>query len=378
MFAHQAHTFRQQARLSVTLSWIAGYTNILTLLTCGQASSHVTGTASQFGRDVAEGRWLAGGYLAALLAVFAAGAAVSGILTEVGRRRRWASIFVLPMAVECALLAAFALLIDWNALGDLHQETAALWLTLLPSFAMGLQNATITRISGGVVRTTHVTGVLTDLGHETAIWALRRREAGQGPPGQGTFASGWRLLLLASIVLSFALGAGVGTFAFDHVPRWSMVPACVFFLWIVVVDLWSPIASTVSDEDHGGSLHASLPRGVSLFHITSEAKRFGRRVRMPDLTLWADRLDESVRVVVLDVVGVETLDRDAMIELEVLARRLVANGRALVLAGVTRERFARLRDAGVLATVLPANVCSDVELAAAHAISLLDAQASAT
>jgi len=378
MFAHQAHTFRQQARLSITLSWIAGYTNILTLLTCGQASSHVTGTASQFGRDVAEGRWRTGGYLAAVLAVFAAGAAVSGVLTEVGRRRRWASIFVLPMAVECALLAAFAFLIDWNALGDLGHETAALWLTLLPSFAMGLQNATITRISGGVVRTTHVTGVLTDLGHESAIWALRRREPGQSPPDQGTFASGWRLLLLASIVLSFALGAGAGTYAFDHVPRWSMVPACAFFLWIVALDLWQPIASTVSDAEHGGSLHAALPRGVSLFHIRTEPGRLGRRVRMPNMTLWAEGLDASVRVVVLDVAGVETLDRDDMIELQALARRLVATERALVLAGVTRDRFARLRDAGVLETVDPLNVCSDIELAAAHAITLLDGQTSRT
>lgn len=375
MFSHQAHSFRQQARLSITLSWIAGYTNILTLLTCGQVTSHVTGTASQLGLDVAEGRWRAGGYMAALLAVFAGGAVVSGILTEIGRHRRWASIYVLPMVVECALLALFALLIDWNALGDLHQETAALWLTLLPSLAMGLQNATITRISGGVVRTTHVTGVLTDLGHETAIWALRRREAGRAPPAPGTFASGWRLLLLASIVLSFAFGAALGTLAFDHFPRWSMVPAFGFLLWIVGIDLFRPIASTRSNKDVGGDLHAALPKGVSVFHITSESTRFGRRVRMPDMVAWADRLDDGVRVVVLDVAGVETLDADGLVELQALARRLVDQGRALVLAGVTRERYARLSDSGVLATVDATNVCSDLELAAAHAIHLLDQQA---
>lgn len=374
MFSHQAHTFRQQARLSITLSWIAGYTNILTILTCGQVTSHVTGTASQLGRDVAGGRWRAGAYMAALLAVFAGGAAVSGVLTELGRRRRWASIYVLPMVVECALLALFAVLIDWNALGDLQQETAALWLTLLPSLAMGLQNATITRISGGVVRTTHVTGVLTDLGHETAIWMLRRGEAGLAPPTQGSFASGWRLLLLASIVLSFAFGAALGTLAFDRFPRWSMVPAFAFLLWIVGVDLLRPIASTRSNKDIGGDLHDALPEGVSVFHITAESSRFGRRVRMPDMAAWADRLDDGVRVVVLDVAGVETLDPDGLAELQALARRLVSKGRALVLAGVTRERYAKLSDSGVLETVDATNVCSDLELAAAHAIHLLDEQ----
>ncbi len=374
MFSHQAHTFRQQARLSITLSWIAGYTNILTILTCGQVTSHVSGTASQLGRDVVEGRWHAGGYMVALLTAFAGGAGISGVLTELGRHRRWSSIYVLPMVVECVLLALFAVLIDWNVLGDLHQETAALWLTLLPSLAMGLQNATITRISGGVVRTTHVTGVLTDLGHEAAIWTLRRREAGRTPASPGTFASGWRLLLLASIVSSFALGAALGTLAFDHFPRWSMVPALAFLLWIVGVDVLQPIASTRSNKDVGGDLHAALPPGVSVFHITSEASRFGRRVRMPDMAAWADRLEDGVRVVVLDVAGVETLDADGFVELQALARRLVGRGRALVLAGVTRERYARLRDHGVLEAVDATNVCSDLELAAAHAIHLLDEQ----
>jgi len=63
-----------------------------------------------------------------------------------------------------------------------------------------------------------------------------------------------------------------------------------------------------------------------------------------------------------------------MTELQVLARRLVSKGRSLVLAGVTPKRYAKLLEAGVLETVDVTNVCSDLELAAAHAIHLLDAQ----
>ena len=104
MFVAQAHSFRLQARLAISLSWIAGYTNILTILICGQVSSHVSGSVSQLGRDVAEGAWTAGGYLAALLVAFTGGAALSGFLTETGHQRKWASIYVLPMAVEALLL----------------------------------------------------------------------------------------------------------------------------------------------------------------------------------------------------------------------------------------------------------------------------------
>ena len=372
MFVAQAHSFRQQARLAITLSWIAGYTNILTVLTCGQVTSHVSGTASQLGRDVAEGQWKAGAYMATLLAVFLAGAALSGFLTELGRRRRWASIYVLPMAVEAGLLGVFAILVDWNAVGDWHGKSARLWLTLLPSLAMGLQNATISRISGGTVRTTHVTGVMSDLGLETAVWLMRRRLPVPKTAVRGTFATVGRLGLLASIVVSFVLGAGLGALAYGFVPGWSMVPAVAFLAWIVGVDVWSPIAATESNKEHGGDLHDALPKGIAVFHIASKASRFGRRPRLPNLTVWAEGLDPVVRVVVLDVSEVELLDSNALIELKMMAQRLDSQGRALVLAGVTAQRFATLRDAGVLETVTAQNVYSDLDLAAAHAMSLLE------
>lgn len=372
MFAAQAHSFRLQARLAISLSWIAGYTNVLTFLICGQVTSHVSGTVSQLGRDVAQGYFSAGGYMAALLAVFLGGAALAGVLTEVGRRRRWASIYVLPMAVEAALLGVFGLLVEWNAVGDLQGTRAVLWLTLIPSFAMGLQNATVTHISGGRVRTTHLTGVISDLGMEAAVWAIGRARREPRPTTEGTFATGWRLLLLASIIASFALGSGLGAFAFEGFRAWSMAPAVAFLTFIVAADLWNPIASPLSDKDVGGDLHAALPDAISIFHIATGAGRFGRRVRMPNLMTWADGLEKPIRVAVLDLGSVETLDANALMGLRQAAQRLVADGRTLVLAGVTAQRFAKFRNAGVFEDVDPKDVCPDLDLAAAHAMSLLE------
>lgn len=382
MFVHQAHSFQAQARLAITLSWVAGYTNVLTLLTCGQATSHVSGTVSQLGLDVGAGYWGPAAYMGALLGVFVAGAAVSGFLTELARQRRWASVYVRPMVVEALALAGFALLVDWNILGIFGGETARLWLTLLPAFAMGLQNATVTRISGGVVRTTHVTGVVTDLGMEAAIWLTARlaRPPGVAPPttGRGAFATGWRVLLLASIVGSFALGGGLGALALASFPTLSMVPPVAFLTWIIVLDLLRPIASSRTDAEVGGTLHTALPPEVVVHHIAGRRGRFGRRLRLPDLVAWADRLDARVRVVVLDIAGVEDLDADGTSELRAAARRLKAHGRKLVLAGVTAPRYRALLDADVVTEEDAANVCSDLELAAAHAMTLLEEPATTT
>jgi uncharacterized membrane protein YoaK (UPF0700 family) len=225
MFSGQAHSFRQQARLAISLSWIAGYTNALTVLTCSQVTSHMTGTVSELGVDLARGEWSRAGYLGGLVAMFLCGAFASGVMTEYGRVRRHPSIYVLPMVVEALLLAVFALLVDWTALGELTRDDAQIWLTFLPAFAMGLQNATITRISGGVVRTTHITGVVTDLGLELAKMVFGVFGFGRNLTPARAAAAKWRALLLLSIPGSFALGAGLGTVAYAHVPAWSMVPA---------------------------------------------------------------------------------------------------------------------------------------------------------
>ncbi len=54
MFVAQAQSFTQQARLAITLAWIAGYTNIITIMACGTVTSHASGTTSNLGRDVVE------------------------------------------------------------------------------------------------------------------------------------------------------------------------------------------------------------------------------------------------------------------------------------------------------------------------------------
>ncbi|MGQ0627300.1 MAG: DUF1275 family protein, partial [Phycisphaerales bacterium] len=104
MFASKAHSVAQQARLAITLAWVAGYTNIVTILTCDSATSHVSGTASQFGRHGVEFEFALAARVGWVLAAFTFGAALSGFSTHIGRRFRWSSIYVLPMAVEGLLL----------------------------------------------------------------------------------------------------------------------------------------------------------------------------------------------------------------------------------------------------------------------------------
>lgn len=372
MFVAQAHSFVQQARLAITLAWIAGYTNILTILTCGHVTSHVSGTTSDFGRAVSEGNWRFVAFLGFLLTSFVVGAAVSGFTTELGRRRGWESIYVLPMAIEALLLAAFALLVEIAPHGTFATGNRLLLMTGIASMAMGLQNATITRISSGVVRTTHVTGVLTDLGLEAVqfFWWIadeRRRLAGAAVRSHPTAK---RLALLISIMGSFALGAGLGTLAFRFGTNLAMFPPVLFLLWIIYQDISRPIAEIEESELVDEAAALGLPPELAIFHVRKDHLRAGRIHRMPNLLAWTDRLPREARVVILDLDVVTQLDENSAIELRAALKKLEMQGRAMVLAGLTPDQYEQLRDAagGLLD---PLDTCADLELAIARGLNLL-------
>lgn len=397
MFVAQAHTFVQQARLAITLAWVAGYTNIITLLMCGTVTSHVSGTTSNVGREVVEGlrgvdgAWRLALFALYLLGTFLAGAVVSGLTTEFGRRRGWDSIYVLPMALQAFLLTAFALVLRFVHANEAAVADRLFWITGLASLAMGLQNATITRISSGVVRTTHVTGVLTDLGIEIAqfFWWTRDRDLSRVEPGVRSRVRHAmaqpvtrRLALLASIMGSFSLGAGLGTLAFDYARAYAMFPPVAFLLWIVMVDALRPIAAIEPSDLIANGVGHGLPRGVAVFHLRQERRhrRDGRSRShsLPNLVAWADRLAGEVRVVVLDLGDVTQLDGDAAFELRSLLATFKAQDRHLVLAGVSHEQYDQLRRAGTGELLEPMSACPDLELAIARGLAILDASLGAS
>jgi uncharacterized membrane protein YoaK (UPF0700 family) len=90
---------------------------------------------------VAEGS--GGPALQALLLLFSffLGAALSGACLELGKRRGWESIYVLPIAIEGAVLAFLAVGLEVWALGLEKGAPFLFAMSLLAAWAMGLQNA---------------------------------------------------------------------------------------------------------------------------------------------------------------------------------------------------------------------------------------------
>src|SRR5574344_1292215 len=150
--------------LGLLLAFNAGAVNAGGFLVVHIYTSHLTGVVSQLADNLVLGNTaLVLGALGALLA-FVFGAATTAVLVNWARHRKLRSSYALPLLLEAALMLVFGLLgavtLSWST-----PFTVPLTVLLL-AFIMGLQNATVTKMSSAQIRTTHMTGVITDLGME--------------------------------------------------------------------------------------------------------------------------------------------------------------------------------------------------------------------
>jgi uncharacterized membrane protein YoaK (UPF0700 family) len=85
---------------------------------------------------------------------------------------------------------------------------------MLLCFIMGLQNAVISKLSNAEIRTTHITGVVTDIGIELGKLAYWNGAATAG--GTAVRANRPRLRILATLAICFFVGGVAGALGFKH------------------------------------------------------------------------------------------------------------------------------------------------------------------
>ncbi|TWD45894.1 uncharacterized protein DUF1275 [Agrobacterium vitis] len=212
--AHRDRTEASDRHLAFYLTFIAGAANAGGFMAVHQYTSHMSGIVSSLADNLVLGELelLLSGFTGFVFFLFGAG--VSAILINWGRRRNLRSIYALPLALEAALLVAFSLS---GFLGPIDRDLALMIIALL-CFVMGLQNAIITKLSGARIRTTHVTGLVTDTGIELGklfYWNGRQTAPPDGPPP--VRADMPKLWLLSRMVFLFFLGGVTGAISFQHI-----------------------------------------------------------------------------------------------------------------------------------------------------------------
>ncbi len=222
-------TLTANRQLGLVLAAVAGAINAGGFLAVQQYTSHVTGMMSALADNLVLGRThvvLTG--LVGVLA-FLMGAMCCAILVNYARRHRLSSEYALPLLLEASLILCFGLL--GARLARIEGLLVPATVVLL-CFIMGLQNAVVSKLSHSVIRTTHMTGIVTDLGIELGKLAYWNRDP---DPTLHVVADRDRLAVLAGLLACFLGGGIAGALGFKYLGYVSTVPLAVLLAALALV-----------------------------------------------------------------------------------------------------------------------------------------------
>ncbi|MGJ8595000.1 YoaK family protein [Sulfitobacter sp.] len=210
--------------LAGLLSSMAGALNAVGFLIAGSFTANMTGNISASADHFANGEFLIAASFLGLLVAFICGASTAALAIQIGERKRIRSIYALAIAVEAGIL-----LLVGTALATASANTHETFLVIILSFVMGLQNAVTTMISRARVRTTHVSGMATDIGIELAALVAGKASRDVAVP---------KLTLHSLTLACFAIGGIGGALLYQFVGSWLFVIAAFVLLLIAVPEAW--------------------------------------------------------------------------------------------------------------------------------------------
>lgn len=189
--------------------------NISGVLSVNTLTTNVTGHFAFFAEQVERKQYSLALTFLLYITAFFLGSFLSSLVTELSLRKGYKRTHVGPVFCEIVIL----LLMGMEGDRMLQSGVSATTVALLLLFAMGLQNALVTRVSKSVVRTTHLTGLFTDLGIELSQLLFCKR-GGQ-----------WMKLVRSvnlkfAIIFSFFGGGIVGGYVYSVLNLGTLLVAC--------------------------------------------------------------------------------------------------------------------------------------------------------
>ena len=210
-----------------SLAFNSGFINGCTLLTSRPLPvSHVTGTTSHAGINLANGDYDMFGIETCLITCFIFGASITGYWMPINSfqlGRQYGPLFLIgSVMLSLACITSY-------------YEPESNWYYYFAAMASGLQNGMTTKYSGSIIRTTHLTGTATDIGLVLGRMAI------------GDWTDVWKLQVLLPLALSFFSGGYLSTYAVRRMGKLSLlVNVLIFFSVGLVYSLFVSFTMEIS------------------------------------------------------------------------------------------------------------------------------------
>jgi uncharacterized membrane protein YoaK (UPF0700 family) len=202
------------------LAHIAGFVNAVSLSGAyAQTVAHITGHVTRMGMYPLEGKWKLFGILGGIIFSFMSGSFVSGYMLD-SSKFQLGGRYGIALVLESIALFFSWILLRWDLVVG---ELAA-------AFAMGIQNAMASNYSGAVLRTTHMTGICTDIGIVIGQWVSKNPRA-----------ETWKLKVLLPLFIGFWSGGITGSLAYSGLKENSLLLPSIALMLIAIFFLtWEP------------------------------------------------------------------------------------------------------------------------------------------
>lgn len=191
------------------MAFQAGFINAGGFLSCHRFVTHTTGFATHFGVEAATGNIHSALGMLSVPIFFLFGSMISALFIDrnyvLNRYPRYDIIFASMSAILLAI-SLMGYLGYFGLFGEDLSLSGDYILLVLLCLCSGLQNALVTSASGAVVRTTHLTGITTDLGIgiTKVLWGQNSNAAQRANESR---ANQVRMGLIGSFILGSCIGA---------------------------------------------------------------------------------------------------------------------------------------------------------------------------
>ncbi|MDQ0475732.1 MULTISPECIES: YoaK family protein [Chryseobacterium] len=225
MFSHigKTRTPRHNLGIASLLSFVAGLVNVVGFFSVQKLTTNVTGHFAFFVDEVFKLNFENAFHVALFVFSFFSGAFFANFTVEIYSRIRENETYVFPIITEAFILTIIAF--TGNYLIKTNPDVIAYSLL----FAMGMQNSLVTSISKSIVRTTHLTGLFTDMGIEFSQLFFYKDQFHKR-----------RLLksikLRVTIIFMFFVGGVSGGVLFEHFGIQSLILGSVILIGGLLYD----------------------------------------------------------------------------------------------------------------------------------------------
>lgn len=230
MFRHKGNTrtFGHNLKLASSLSFVAGIVNICGLFAFATLTTNVTGHFGYFADEIVKNDYSKAIIYINYILFFLLGAFCSSLMSEYFLKKHPKAPHFLPLTLEFILLTVIGfgdfIFRDENQFFEIG--------SYILLFTMGLQNALVTKVSQSIVRTTHLTGLFTDLGIELSQLFFYRKTEEKNKLSKSIY-------LKISIISFFFLGGIIGGFVYQELKLRTLLIASLIVALILFMDYFA-------------------------------------------------------------------------------------------------------------------------------------------